>query len=364
MISILVLFMYGSLVLADSFEIEPNIWFSSLTAAVIALPLFLCYARILSLFPGSNLFDIAVILFGKFFGKVVVLLYTLYAIMLGGFITRTFSEFIRIVAIPETPQIVIQSFVILVAVYLAKSGIENIGRISRFVLPIIIGIIIFSLIIASTSINLENLLPAFNADLSDLLKVSVFEAALPFCEIILIASMYSSAEPGKKTAKMFIIALLIETATLLTLNLRNTLVLGSPSISMYYFPSYEAVSISALGEIFARTELLVGVNYTLAGAIKTGMCVYIASMGISKVSNYEDMRAFAAPSALMILFFAGATAKNSAEFFNVTNYYPYIASLFQLILPLIMLITAEIKVRLKKPAEAAGQNTNDQGTGG
>lgn len=363
MISILVIFMFGSLVLAGSFESDPNIWYSPLTAAVIALPLFLCYARILSLVPGSNLFDIAVTLFGKFFGKAVVLLYTLYAIFLGEIVTRTFSEFIRIVAMPETPQIVIQSFLILLSVYLAKSGVENIGRISRFVLPIILAIIIFSVIIASTSVNFENLLPAFNADLSTIFKVSVFKTTFPLGEIILIASMFSSTEPWKKTSKIFIIALLIEVATLLTVSMRNSLVLGSPSISMYYFPSYEAVSISALGEIFTRTELLVGINYTLAGTIKMGICVYIASMGISKISNYEDMRAFVAPSALIMLFLAVVAAENAAEFFNLTNYYPYIALLFQLILPLIMLIAAEIKVRLNKPAEAAPQGTNNQGTG-
>lgn len=364
MISLLVIFMYGSMVIANSFENEPDIWYSPLTAAVIAFPLILCYARILSLFPCSNLFDIAVMLFGKFIGKTVVLIYTLYAIMLGGFVIRTFSEFIRIVAMPETPQIVIQSFVIIISVYLAKSGIENIGRVSRFVLPIIMAIIIFSVIIASTSINFGNLQPAFNTDLSSILKVSVYKATLPFCELILIASMYSSVEPGKKTTRVFVTALLIETATLFIISLRNSLVLGSPSISMYYFPSYEAVSISALGEIFTRTESLIGINYTLAGAIKTGICVYVASLGISKISNYNDMRVFSAPSALLMFFFAGATAETSAAFFNISKYYPYLTLLFQVILPLIMLITAEIKVRLNnRSAEAGAQGTENQGTG-
>lgn len=348
MISILALFLFGSMVISGSKEAGQDVWITIIIGTLAAVPLLLCYARILKLFPSKGLFEIVTLIFGRIVGKIIIILYTFYTIQLGGFVIRTFSEFIKISAMPETPQLTLQALMILICIWMAKSGIECIGRVSRFALPLLVIVVVFTLIIFWNSIDLKNIQPVLGTDLKVIGKVSVIKAALPFCELILLASMFSSFEPGKSPSKAYLSAAAIASGSFVVTNIRNVLILGTPAVNRYYFPSYEAVSVISLGEIFTRIEVLIGISYTLAGTIKTGICIYIAALGISKISGYEDIRPFVAPSALIMLFIAGATAENAKNFFDIQDYYPYFAMPFQLILPVVILIAAEIKVRITK----------------
>ncbi len=61
---------------------------------MIAVPCVLIYARILSLFPGEDIFSVAQTVLGKVAGKIAVALMSWFALHLGALVLRNFSEFI------------------------------------------------------------------------------------------------------------------------------------------------------------------------------------------------------------------------------------------------------------------------------
>ena len=76
----IVLFIFGSsVVVGVSGEAGQDSWLSLILAAAMFLPLFLMYARIMRIFPQTDLFDVLEILFGKIFSKVFIALITWYA---------------------------------------------------------------------------------------------------------------------------------------------------------------------------------------------------------------------------------------------------------------------------------------------
>lgn len=358
MISVMIMFIFGSLVVTGSFAAGQDSWVSILLSVLIIAPFFFLYGRILKLFPGSNFFDICINLFGKIFGKLILVFYLSYTLILGGFVIRTFSEFIKIVAMPETPQLLVQAFMIPVCIWIAKSGIETIARVCRFVIPFIMLAILFTLVISSTSMDIKNLFPILGTSFKKIILTSVIRATLPLGELVLLGAIFSSYDKQKSPIKPFMIALLIGSAAILIGNLRNVLVLGVPSIDTYYYPSYESVSIASLGEIFTRVEVLIGVIYTLAGSLKFSICIYISSLAFSKISNYDDMRVFSAPSAFIMLFIGNIAAKNSSAFYNIMFLYPFFALPYQAILPVIIFIAAEIKTKTQKKSNSLQNKGN------
>src|SRR5690242_10017867 len=95
-ISIIVLFEIGSaIVLSPGSEAKQDVWITILLASLLSFPVILMYSRLLSIFPGKDLFDILNEVLGKILGKIIALTYVWYVFHLGALIIRNFSEFIQ-----------------------------------------------------------------------------------------------------------------------------------------------------------------------------------------------------------------------------------------------------------------------------
>lgn len=352
MLCIVFLFLLGSLSSVGSLNIGHDECIILIFGFVISIPLIFCYAHTLNLYPGSGLFEIFVTVFGKAIGKIFIAFYIFYALMLGGFVFRAYSEFIKITSLPYTPQIVIRSFMAVICIWMAKSGIKCIARISRFIIPLFVFFMLFFALLAIGNVHPKYFLPILTTPLSTITKYSVIHASLPLCETVILGVIFSSVKQKVKPFKIYFCAVALITAVLIIICLRILLILGASSASSYNFPSFETINVSSPGNLFTRGEVLVGISYTIAGSIKTALCIYIAAKGISAIPEFPDSNVFAAPAALIMLVFAEWDADNATQFFHAMYIYPYIVFIFQVILPIITLVTAEIKTKL-----CGGNNT-------
>lgn len=83
-LSIVVLFIIGtSLFMGLPGKSGNSSWIALLFAISLTVPLLFLYARFHVLFPGKNLFDILIIVFGSIFGRVVSCMYIWYALHMG-----------------------------------------------------------------------------------------------------------------------------------------------------------------------------------------------------------------------------------------------------------------------------------------
>lgn len=347
-ICMIILFLMGStLVIGVASEARQDSWLAILTGLILALPMAFAYARIVQLFPGKNLYDIVIQLFGKVFGKMIILLYVFYAIHLGSGVLRTISEFIQISNMPETPQIMVLSAFILLCIWMAKSGIETMGRVSKLAFFIVLISITITVVLSIKDMNFNNIKPIMGTDFTAFADSSTTVFSLPLAEIVLLTILYSSVDQKENPYKLFICGLSVAGLLLIVVSLRNLFVLGLPSVLMYYFPSYQAVSVIAIGEFFTRIEVLIGMNLVLAGLIKVCVCLFAASSGLAKLFNLDDHRPMAAPVGVIMVTFAMVMFSNTIEIVNWLKIYKYFALPFQVILPAIILITAEIKTRIQ-----------------
>lgn len=350
-------FLFGStLIIGAAGEAKQDAWIAILMAGAMAIPALFVYARLLSLYPGRDLFDILERVFGKFIAKPIAVLFIWYAFHLGAMVTRNFSEFMEIAAMPETPTMVIIFSMGLVCILAIKGGVELMARLATFLLPFILLIIIVVLPISMIQGNVENLKPLLYEGWKPVLKGAFSAFTFPFGEIIIFTMVLSCLKTKKSPYKTFYFAFILSIVIMLIISFRNIMVLGGVA-SMLFFPSYMAVSTIDIGEFLQRIEVSAAVVFLFAGFIKISVCLYAASNGIVKIFNLGDYRKFVAPIGLFMFIFADNVYQNTMEMLNWIKYYPYYVIPFQIIMPIIILAGAEIKVRREK--EQGGGESSD-----
>ena len=348
---ILTLFIMGSsLIIGGNTEAKQDSWIAVLVAAFLFFPVLMVYARLLSLYPGRGLYEIILDVFGKVAGKILIFLYVFYSIYLGALVMRNFSEFIQIVATPETPQFLTLLFGICLCVWMVKSNVDVLGRWVRIIFPISAAAITLTVILSFKFMNPDNLKPVAGTDFRTLMSSSFSLFAFPFAETVLFTNLFGSIKTKSENGPYIIYsaAMLISIVLFLMVTLRNILVLGVHSMMMYYFPSYEAVSVLSLGDFFTRFEVLIGIVFTFGGFVKTTVCLFSASTGIAKLANIRNYKNLAVPAGLLIVTLAGIIYSNTLQMVDGINTYKYFALPFQVVLPLAILTGAEIKTRLEK----------------
>ena len=83
-------------------QAKQDAWIAVIAAFSLSIILVLMYSRILSLFPGKDLFDILEIVMGKFIGKIISLLMIWFAFHDGSLILRSLSDFTNTVVFADT----------------------------------------------------------------------------------------------------------------------------------------------------------------------------------------------------------------------------------------------------------------------
>lgn len=353
------MFLFGSsFVMSSSSKTNQDIWVTFLLGGLMMLPMIFIYCALIRKYPDENLFEIIILLFGKIAGKIICSLYIWYALHVGSMVLRTFTEFIYLMNMPETPQIAIAASISLIAAFAVISGPENMGRIAKITFPVMAGFIVITVLIAAKNMDFSNIKPVLHTDFKTLLGGSFTVFSLPFGEILLFLTLFPSIKSKEKPAKIFAIGLILAIILLLLAHLRNLLVLGAPNVKMYYFSSYQTVSVISVGEFFTRMEVLIGIIVLLGGFIKIFVFLFTASVGLAATCNIKNYKKAVVPCMLVINLLSKIDFQNTIEVVEWIVYHSIYVLTFQVILPVVMLIIALIKTRKMKPAEVQAELEN------
>ena len=346
-IIIMTMFILGStLVMGTSSEAKQDVWLASFAAMLLAVPIIFVYARLLSIFPGKNLYLILEHLFGKVIGKLLALPFIWFSFHIGALVIRNFAEFIHIVSFPLTPQYIISFFIILLCIWAVKAGIEVIGRWTSIIFPIVVIAIIVVTLMLSPLYDFSNFKPVLYNGFQPIISTAFSLVTFPFAETVIFTTVLNGLQNNKSTYKVYYWSLLIGGSTILLVAVRSLLVLGAENTEILYFASFSSVRLIDLGKFIQRIEISVTVVFLFAGFVKASICLYAASCGLAKVFNLSSYRQVVSPVGLLMLLLSGIIYHSTIEMFEwAEKIYKYYAVPFEIILPLIILIFAEIKIR-------------------
>lgn len=364
-IYIIIIFFTGSIVLVGtSIKAKQDVWISLILTTLLSIPMLYIYSKLLTVYPGKNLFDVLTIVFGKFLGKVISILFVLYFLYLGTQIIRNFSEYVSIVSLPETPQIVSVIFIGLLCILMVKSGLEVMGRWSSFATPIIFFIILFTILLSSNNIKFSNFKPVLYDGFSPVLSTSLLFLFFPFLEVVVLLTMFNKLNDTRKTFKVFLYGMLIGSLAIFLILMRNLTVLSPNLANDVFFPSILEVELITVGVFIERIEIVVSIVFIFGVLVKISSCLLATTIGISKIFNINNYRYLVAPIGLAMMSLSLILYNNTLEILVwMHTYYPYLAFPFQIVFPIVTLIVAKIKIKKqnKKPEAYIVSEKPEQG---
>jgi spore germination protein KB len=331
-----------------------DFWLSILLAYTATLPLALMYARLITIFPGKNMFDLQIYIFGPVFGRIFILLYSLFFLHVGSLVLRGITAFIQITSLTETPQIISAVLIGLLCIYAIKAGINTLSRYTAMAMPAYI-LIIFGLALLATTLwrDLSHLGPVLYNGFKPVLKSAVVLSIVPFADGAILPFILQPLKDYRKAKAIFLWSYTITAVFFLIVSVQYTLVLGNNFTFTLYFPSYVMVSLISIGDFLERIEVIMGAVLFMGAFVKIAVFLYNFSLGVSKLLNMGDYRKFSAPCGMLLIALSLLASPNIlSDVVFVSTAYPYYAGFFDIVLPLAIWLPAEWK---RKKLKDSGQ---------
>lgn len=353
--------MMASMVLCTSVltgigTVKQDFWISTLLSALIFLPIIFVYSRICALCPQQGLYEILQSLFGKAIGFLLILLFAAYALTIAALTLRNFVEFTVVIALEDTPKIPLMMAILFVVVFLAHQGLSVFGKWSAIICVIILVNLTFTILLSLDVIEVSRIKPVLDHSLSEITGDATSIGSIAIGETVLIMTFMGQVGPGKSSYKVYVWGLLVGIAALALVVLRNLLILGPEMVAIAKFSGYMAVRIVHMGTFFERMESIISFNLILMGITKIALCLSSATMGTAKLMKIDDYRKLLLPVSLLALALCSVVFKTAFEMFTFARIYKYVVFPIQFVIPVIIWIVAEIKMRKKAPQlEEAGR---------
>lgn len=353
-ISIIVLFIIGSSsVFTMGLEAKQDLWIAIILALFASTPFVILSARLHILFPNKDLFDIVEICFGKFIGKIIILLFISYTFYWSSDVLTNYGEFIHTVSFPNTPRIIPMACIVVLSAYAVKDGIEVLGRWSEFFLKIPIIILIFVTIVLIPHMDINNIKPIYAGGNIPILKATFALVSFPLGQLPASFTIaFSSFKREYSPYKIYIVGLCIGSLILFITSMNDILVLGVNRATNLYYPTYAVASLINIKEFVHRIEIISAITFILGGFVKISILILCTCKGISKIFNCLDYRFMVIPISLLLINLSYFQYESILHYFEFTvDVWPYYVFTYQTILPTIIFIFAEIKKKSMSKGE-------------
>lgn len=332
-----------TLILGIGSSAKNDAWLAGITGIIMSIPMVLIYARIQILFPGKDLFDILQLIYGRILGSIVSTIYILYAFHLGSLVLRNFGEFMNTAGFPETPMLVSLIFMGMLCAVSVRLGIEVIGRFCTALLPLLLSIIAIVLLFSLSAANFEYLKPILGSGIMPVIKGGFSAFSFPFAETVLFLGVTFSLNTDNSSYKVYLFSIIFAGIIIVIVTIRNIAILGN-LLPMLYFPSHIAVSLISIMDFIQRMELTVVIIFIDGVFVKASICLFVTCRGITRVLKLTDYRSIVIPMGILMVYFSYTVYDNIMQMsYWAFKVYPYYAFPMQVILPIVIWISAEVK---------------------
>ncbi len=341
--ALILLYLYGSAIIFSlGAPAGKDAWLAVILAVLGEFLLIYIYANIFNILPGKNILMIAERLNGKFFGKLFVLLYTIFAFYLGALVLRDFGEFLITVNFPETPMIFPMLFMSIVAIFVVKLGIEVLGRAAELTGLLVLILTVEAVLLPTEQMSFEKLMPVMSQGLQPVLQGAWESFSFPFAELVVFWLIMDVLREPTKLKLTYQVGLLLGGGVIISAVLGELMLLGENNYLISYFPSYKALGLTPIG-FLKNIEVIAAVLFFTAAFYKISLCLLGACRGVAMLFKLSDYRSFVTPVGLLMLILGLVDFASIMELFENLAYWKYLALPFEVLIPIWFLVVAWVK---------------------
>ncbi|GMQ58785.1 endospore germination permease [Vallitalea sediminicola] len=346
-ISIMAMFTLGTgMITGGANPAAENAWLAIIIAILVSMPIQLMYARMLSNYPGKNILQITDITFGKLISKVFCIIFLWNGIYLSALLLRTFDQFIRVVGLNATPEIIIITVIIVIAMQMLKSGISVFGKWSEFFFYILFFYFLFIPITLIPLLDIDNIVPIMYDGIEPVYKGVIYALAFPLTQNFIFLLYFNNFKNKKSYYKIFTIGPAFGGFLLFIVVIFTILVIGKDNYVLSVFPPYLPIRRISIGRFFQRIEMLLLLEYIYVAFVKVVASLFSALISFQHLLNLKNYKTFVIPITLLVGVLGYLTYSDYLDYHYITSeiYLPY-AIVVNILVPFIIFIAEEIKLK-------------------
>lgn len=347
--SLIVLFEIGSSTLfALGIEAKQDAWIVIAISMLIGFILLWLYTKLQKYFPEKNLIEIIIELLGRFLGRPLAFLYTLFFLYGCTRNLRDFGELMKITFLHETPMTIVHIVFMATAVYILFLGLEVLTRTSEIMFSVTLFFLFSIPILLSTSVkvHLEDLLPILNNGIKPVLKAAYPNTVnFPFGEAFVFSMYWCHTNSKKDVLKTSILAMGVSGLSLIISTIFIICTLGVQLTSATTIPLINLIRLVDVEDILTNLDPIAVVIIFIGGFYKTIIYFYAAVSSITTLFRLKDIRWLLIPCAIFIIWISIAFESSYAYhiWLGQKISLPYIYNTFQVLIPPLLLIICWLK---------------------
>lgn len=332
-------------------QAKQDLWITGFLGMGGGVLVIYAYRALAEHFPDRTLFQYSEILFGKWLGKLVSLIFLFYFFMLSALLLRDVGDFITTEVLPETPIQFVELLFLLVVIMGVRLGLEVIIHASELFFPWIIGMFLILLVMLTPQLRFENLLPVYENGIRPIIGGAYEFMLFPFLETVVFLVLYPYVKRSAQARNAHVVGALLAGLALIALSVVSVLVLGVDPSSRNMYITYELAKRVNIGNFLERVEAITGTVWLMTIYFKLAICFYASTLGLAQILKLKEYRPIILPLGMILVIL---TLKIYPNVIYLLVEFPIIWHPLQLfvclVLPLLMLLLAKFRHRKKASA--------------
>lgn len=332
-----------SILLTPGTQAKHDAWIAVLVGLAEGMVFALVYSLLALRFQGKTFIQVSDTVYGPYLGKLVSVTFLWFLFHSASLSLGVFSSFFTGLIMPETPAAVFAILITLVCAWAVRNGVEVIARCSQMLVPLTILSIITTAVLLVKDFDVKKFQPVLEVPPGQLLWAAHGAAMLPFAStvafLMVIPFVNNSREIIPSVAKGLIIA-----GFMLTLAAIQTIGTLGVTAGIFTYPAFQAVRLIDIAHILTRLEIIVGINLTTMGFLRTSVFFYGTVLGTAQLLGLRSYRLLVSPVGILIVILSLINYKSITENFeDIKTTWPLYTLPFEAGLPLFTLLLAVLR---------------------
>lgn len=296
-----------------------------------------------SKFPGKTFAEYSQNIIGVIPGKMLTCLFAIYLLLVIAYVTRAFTEVVKMFLLFRTPTEVIMLSLILVCTYIVRGGVECIGRINELVFPILFIPFFVVMLFGFPIMDFSNLRPILQTPPSKMLT-AIPKLIFNFGGIEVALFYIGFMKNPKKALKPAVIAVLFITFLMVEITAFCIAAFGTKAITDLIWPLVDYIrAISLPGLFIERLDGVILSLWILSVFTTIVSAYFVVSYSISEVVGTKEQKQYVFPLAILIYYIA-LQPDSIAELYEWGGMiFPYAITSFLYVVPIVFLMVAKLR---------------------
>lgn len=323
--------------------LRPGGWLSWLLAFIFFLPISQLWVYLGKKSSGMNLFSALEQGFGRKLSQILGFLYVGFFLLLAARLLFFHGAMLQMLVLPYTPFALNLLLLFGLSAYLAKSGLQAVGKWCVLLAGIFLFATVLFFILATPIMEVYRVLPLVLSGGQGVLEGAVHFFLQTLGNAVIMLALLGNGTENASQRKLFFVATAFAVLFFSLSFLREVSILGQAGAQSALYPSYKAAGLIRIGSTGARVEVFVLLLDMVMGLTKVALCVMAGARGMAHIFGGAKENALILSLSFFALGLSVLLFSSIRSLLDFTGIYLCLAPVFQVILPAILCVALAIR---------------------